>query len=150
MSSRTRSLRRHGTLGFVNDLLADVFASSPDRFTLCRNCAPDSLALVRRCLANRFALIDDRAANGLALVDGLFADVLALLADTLGLTGHCVSKMAAAMTPMISCVRSPGLRVLIILRRNLVRRGQLASHKREHKSERDQKKLFHGASPFSR
>ena len=140
MSSRTRSLRRHGTLGFVNDLLADVFASSPDRFTLCRNCAPDSLALVRRCLANRFALIDDRAANGLALVDGLFADVLALLADTLGLTGHCVSKMAAAMTPaMIGCVRhgSLGLRVLIILHRSIVRRSQLASRKREHKSERD-------------
>src|SRR5437660_4132177 len=77
--TRTRSLRRYAILGFVNDLPADVFASSPDRFTLCRNCAPDSLALVRRCLANRFALIDDRAANGLALVDGLFADVLALL-----------------------------------------------------------------------
>src|SRR6266446_5380231 len=147
MSPRSRSLRRHGILGFVNDLLADVFASSPDRFTLARNCVPDGLALVRRCLANSFALIDDRAADGLALVGRLFANVLALLGDTLGLIDYFVPKMTAAM---ISCVRSPGLRVLIILRRNLVRRGQLASHKREHKSERDQKKLFHGASPFSR
>src|SRR5437879_6057291 len=130
MSSPTRSLRRHGTLGFVNDLLADVFASSPDRFTLSRNCAPDGLALIRRCLAHCFALIDDGAADGLALVDRLFADVLALLGDTLGLTDHCVSKMPAAMTPaMISCVRygSLCLRVLIILHRRIVRSQQLAS-----------------------
>src|SRR5947208_16942687 len=124
----------------MNDLPADVFASSPDRLTLFRNCVPDGLALVRRCLADRLALIDDRAADGLALVDRLLADVLALLADTLGLTDYRVPKMAAAMTPaMISCVRhgSLGLRVLIILRRSIVRYGQLASRKREHKSERD-------------
>src|SRR6266567_5853674 len=129
-----RSLRRHGLLGFVNDLPPDVFASSPDGLALFRNCAADSLALVRGCLADCFALIDDLAADGLALVDRLFADVLALLGDILGLDDNFVPEMAAAMPlAMISCL---GLRVLIILRRNLTRRGQLASHKREHKSER--------------
>ncbi len=74
------------------------------------------------------------------LFHGRFANFLALLGDTLGFTDHRVPKMAAAMTPaMISCVRhgSLGLRVLIILRRSIVRYGQLASRKREHKSERD-------------
>src|SRR5207253_382096 len=92
--TRTRSLRRHGLLGFVNDLPADVFASSPDRLTFFRNCVPDGLALVRRCLADRLALIDDRAADRLALIHRRFADFLALLGDSLGLTHHRVLKMA--------------------------------------------------------
>src|SRR5438046_3496706 len=75
--TQTRSLRRHRILGFVNDLPADVFASSSDRLTLFRNCVPHSFALVHRFLADCFAFIDDVAAALLALVDRLFADVLA-------------------------------------------------------------------------